>query len=204
MGLLEANDPKVLRSYEGLIFTTTQRVHGRTEEDFEDVRQILRVKVWRALCAYEPSGTLPRKAEVERRNRFVFSCMTNQVKDLLKKKRRGEIFIDDYFNGEGPAAEGNNKSREWFDGRYLAESHEQVFHGVEDSVLIPNTLDDTERQVVCLLYYDYGQTEIARTLGLEKRAMERTMKSIRAKMSDWRPDSLDRLELPAPELAQAA
>lgn len=205
MALEEANDPAVLRSYEGLIFTTTQRVYGRCEEEFDDIRQILRLKVWQALCAYKPKAGLTVKLQRGRRDRFVFSCMTNRVKDLLKKKKHGEILIDDYYHGDGPATLGNRKSREWFDETYLAETHDQVFGQVEDdSVLIPSTLDDTERQVICLLYADYGQTEIASYLGLEKRRVERTMKSIRGKMIDWHPGDSDRLVIPPAPLALAA
>jgi hypothetical protein len=39
-----------------------------------------------------------------------------------------------------------------------------------------------------------------RRLGLDKRAMERHMRSIRAKLADWRPGGIPRLQSRASEL----
>jgi DNA-directed RNA polymerase specialized sigma subunit len=54
MGYAEAQDPNVLAHYEGLIFSTARLLRGHVEDDQEDVRQILRLKVWKAIRAYNP------------------------------------------------------------------------------------------------------------------------------------------------------
>jgi DNA-directed RNA polymerase specialized sigma subunit len=80
-------------------------------------------------------------------------------------------------------------SRHSFDERYLSSSHGQVYGRIEDDdCVMPNTLTEDERHIVVMLYRDFRQTEIARLLGIDKRQMERAMRSIRAKLADWRPD----------------
>jgi hypothetical protein len=43
--------------------------------------------------------------------------------------------------------------------------------------------------VVALLYLDYSQREAAGHLGLKRNEMERTVRTIRQEMADWRPTS---------------
>lgn len=181
MGIQEAHDPQILDHYEGLIFKTAQMYAPFVDEDIEDIQQILRIKVYKALLAYDPRA--PRALE---RDRYVFSCMKNQAKDLLKRRKRQESFIEDL----APAADdGRRMSRSKFEERtgQLLEHHEVYGLIEEDDVLVPNTLSDLERRIVCLLYSDYRQSEVARQLGLAKRDMERAMRSIRGKMADWSP-----------------
>ena len=54
--LKDAHDPDTLRHYEGLIFRTARFAAPLVEDDFEDVQQVLRIKCWRALLAYDPAG----------------------------------------------------------------------------------------------------------------------------------------------------
>ena len=52
------------------------------QEEYEDIVSVLRIKVWRALCAFDPArSSMPVQ-------RYVFSCVKNQAKDLVKKRRR--------------------------------------------------------------------------------------------------------------------
>lgn len=156
------------------------------EEDYDDIVQIFRVKAWRALESFDATRSrLPV-------HRYVFGCITNQSKDLVKKKKRAELYIEDVN-----APRGDESRADQFVARYLSADHIEIFGGVDEgSPLIPSTLTDIERQVICLLYSDYAQTEVARSLGLTRSRMERTMESIRTKMADWAP--------PEPSLAVAA
>lgn len=200
MGHAEAHDPKVLRHYEGLIFTTAQLILARGVEgmDSEDVQQLLRIKLYRALLAYDPARSRMT------RDGYVFMCLRDKRKDLENLKRYGEVFIEDVAR---PAASDGERleSHDAFDERYLSSSQEQVYGSVEDEGLhLPSTLTPPERALVQLLYRDYRQTEAGRLLGLDKREVEKLMRSIRLKMADWRPtpptDIADP-ELPTPVAA---
>lgn len=162
--------------YEGLIRKTAAIYSPRIQEDYEDIVQILRVKVWRALLVYDGSRS---RLPIER---YVFSCVTNQIKDLLKRKRRQEVFlgaIREDFADE-------------FAEAYLSVGHDQVYADVERELpVIPNTLTLTERQVIVRLYENAGHHQIAVELELTRGEMAATVRSIREKMGDWRPTGVE-------------
>lgn len=198
----EAQDPAVLQSYEGLIFATTERWRRFIDEDPEDIRQILRVKVYKALLAYK-RGQRPHFSEVEARNRWVHQCVRNQVKDLMKRKPRPVESIEDVAPAELHAEDSHSgvQSRDRFEFRHLSCGHDDVYGAIEaEAVLVPNTLTVLELQVIVLLYRDYRQSEIARELDLDRRAMDGAMRGIRQKMADWKPGP----GAPKPALAVAA
>lgn len=171
-----------LRRYEGLVFKTAQIHAPKIEEEPEDIRQILRIKVWHALTRYDPSRS---GMSVDR---YVFMVLTNQVKDLKKRKRRGELFIDDV--APQVEQEGGSVLRDSFDHRYLSDDHEQVYGDIEDDdLVIPSTLSRLERVILALLHGGYRQTEIADRLALGPRDVERSVRALRDKLADWKPDS---------------
>lgn len=176
-----------LAHYEGLITTTASRLLGAgVEMEFDDIAQMLRIKVWRALDSFDPS-----RSRMPRQN-YVFMCLRDQAKDLGKRKRYGTRSLDGLL-GEG------EQLRDRFEAQHgLSVSHDEAFSVVEDdSCAVPNTLTAVERDVVLWLYRDYRQSEVARQLGLDKREMERLMRSIRQKLADWRPT----VEAPRAQLA---
>jgi RNA polymerase sigma factor (sigma-70 family) len=158
--------PTDISFYEGLIRKTAAMYAFYIEEDYEDIVSILRIKVWRALQSYDPArSTMPVK-------RYVFSCMKNQVKDLMKRRRRREVFFDDVTGNV-------------YEPAVTADS---VYADVEAELpVIPCTLTQLEREVILRLYTECSQRETAVLLGLSRAEMERTMKGIRTKMADWRP-----------------
>lgn len=201
MAYADAHDPHVLRHYEGLIFKTALMLHGHVEDDLEDIQQILRIKVFRALLAFNPT----RAVRLSRDN-YVFMCLRDQAKDLAKRRKRRELYIEDLAPAAAAADSAGLLSRDWFDERYLSSSRDEVYSTVEDDdCLIPNTLSELEVEIVVLLYGDYRQTEIATRLGLGKRDMELAMRSIRQKLADWKPGAdqlvLDAGPLVTPRLA---
>lgn len=172
--------PTDLIDYRGLVFKTASLIVASVEDDFDDIVQVLWIKVWRARESYDPA----RSRMPERR--YVFMCLTNQVKDIMSKRRRGELSL------EVIAVDSGFESRDRFDAQYLSVDHQVVYGEVEDPVpLLPNTLTELEREIVALLTQDYRQTEAARLLGIEKRDMERSMRAIRSKMADWRPTTAE-------------
>lgn len=171
-----------LARYEGLIFSTARLVVGSVELELDDIQQRLRIKAWRALRGFDPVRC---RTNVDK---WVFMCVRDEVKDIVKMVRRDELYIEDLAAREETNGMRSSFRSDDFDGRYLAANHDDVYGDVEDpGVLVPNTLSALELQVVCLLYAAYRQTEIAGRLGVSKRDMERIMRSIRAKLADWQP-----------------
>lgn len=177
-----------IRRYEGLVFKTATLLEGKVDDELDDICQLLRIKVWKALEAWSPNRSKLSQ------DRFVFSCLVNLKKDLLDKRRRKveggrlPLYIEDIAPvvEEGHPAGGGRRDK--FEARHLSVDPEEVYGMLEeDNVLVPSTLTGTERRVVCLLYADYKQVEIAASLDLGGKEIERAMKSIRLKMADWRP-----------------
>lgn len=196
----QAADPNVLAHYEGLVRKTAGMYVGIVEEDYDDICQLLRIKVWTALLAFDPA-----KAR-QSRDAYVFMCVKNRVKDIVKKVRRNELFIEDLAasspagttTGDAPPPQ-NRRDR--FEARYLVALEEQVFGDI-DKPLIPSTLTDTERRVIAYLYIDFSHAEIAEVMEIGRKEMATVVAGIREKMADWRPVSAPK-EAPA-ELPIAA
>jgi len=187
MKLTPAEMDVALRSYEGLIFSTAQRlIRSGVEAEMEDIQQILRIKVWKGIVAYNPD-----KARGMTRDRYCFMVLRDQAKDIAKKKRRGELHIEDVapatqFDDDGYAP------RDKFEQRYLSSDSDQEYAAVEDDLPnLPNTLTDRERVVLDLMRDGYRQTEIGPILNITKRDVESSVRGIRAKLADWKPSGGD-------------
>lgn len=180
MAHADAQNPELLRHYEGLIFRTAQLTAPLVEDDFDDICQVLRIKVWRALIAWDPARApkLVAKHGVDiARDRSIFAWVKNQQMDIIKKKRRHEVSIEGLSLSETQAG-----------FEHLASTPDEVYAQVEAELpVIPSTLTDMELRVVCLLYAEYSQSEVAASLGIPKREVERIVRSIRAKMADSDP-----------------
>lgn len=188
------NIEQAIALYEGLIFATAVRYVERIDLELEDLQQLLRIKVWKALERYDPA--LCRTS----RNSWVFGAIRNETKDWLRYKRpRPESSIEALTELSHPSITGqhansNSWRRDQFEGQYLSADHDESFREVEDEApLIPSTLNDLELRVLCLLYRNYRQTEIARYLSVEKREVEKAVRNVRTKMADWSPAVADRL-----------
>lgn len=203
----DADDPQLLAQFEGLIHSTAKMILPFVEEDFDDVVQQLRIKVWQALMKWDPKRAPQLVAKyglAEARRRSVFAWVRNKVKDLVKRKKRGELSIEDLTAADSRGQ--HSGTRDAFEQRYQLSTDDGYAGVEEEPPLIPSTLTLLERKVVCLLYSDYRQTEVARYLGLEKREVERHVRSIRDKMADWAPASAaepDPDSEPEPESAAA-
>lgn len=171
--------------YRALVHKTASLILGHLEvvgapwaieDDFDDLVQTLWIKCWRAMGTYD--------AEKSRmtQDTYVFMCMTNQVKDIRKRRRRGGVSLEALTDDLGL------ESVDQVAIAHLQVDCEVVYAEVEDTEpLLPNTLSVEELAILALLAQDYRQTEAAVLLGIEKRDMERAMRSIRAKMADWKP-----------------
>lgn len=162
-------------------------------DGFDDVMQLLRVKVWQALRIYGIER-MPRKGDetaARTRDRYVFMCLMNLKKDIIKRKRAPTLMIEDLapLRDTSCGAE-RGRARDWFEAKYLAASHDDVYGIVDEPApLVPNTLTELEQKVMLLLYRDYTHREIAQRLGASKGEVSSAVRGLRAKLGDWRPGS---------------
>lgn len=178
-----ASDPKLIRRYEGVVRTTASMTVERCEEEFEDICQLFRIKVWMALLSYDPAKLTNEKPDAKGRtplDRYVFACIKNQQKDLEKKVKHAHrmTYIEGLDDGHG----------ERFEAKFLAVSDEAMFIAAEDiAPLIPSTLDERERRIVTLLYMDFDNGEIGERLGIKRKQVATIVRGIREKLADWAP-----------------
>jgi RNA polymerase sigma factor (sigma-70 family) len=174
-----ASDPNLLRRYEGVVRTTASMTVERCEEEFEDICQVFRIKVWKALVSFDASRLKSEDADSMGRtalDRYVFACIKNQQKDLEKKVKRAHriSYIEDM--------------NETFEAGFLGVSDDLIFTAVEEvAPLIPSTLDARERQIVTLLYLDFDNGEIGQQLGIRRERVAKIIREIRQKLADWAP-----------------
>lgn len=164
-----------LAHYQGLVNRTAALVAIEVQLDADDIAQFLWIKVWRAVRDWNPTRARPGKG----RDDYVFMCVQDQVKDLKKRPRRREQFLADL----------RLESEDSWDLEHgLAVDPDVAFAEAEDEpVQLPSSLTVEERGVIELLVSGYRQAEAARFLGWPPSLMERTMRSIRLKLADWRP-----------------
>ncbi len=165
--------------FEGLIFQTAARYAPYLDYEMDDIRQVLRIKVAQAIVAFDAERV--RSVSESARERFVFSCLRNRMKDLFKEqdrlnaRRNGtQLHIEDF-------------SPDLFERRYLTTEAEEVFAEVEEEYELPSTLTALERSVVELLVADYTQSEIAGALGITRKRVLAAHRSVQEKLADWKP-----------------
>lgn len=194
--------------YEALVRKTAARIVNFVEDDYDDICQRLRMKAWRAMLAFNAK----RDRNCVGLDRFVFACLQNEVKDLRKKVKRNEIFIEDLAppgdmegnSGDEFVAGSGKLTRQHFEYLYLQLGHDQAFHSVEEEMpLIPSTLNRLERQIVHLLYLDYDYGEVSTMLGLPRKEVAPAVRGIREKMRDWKP-GVGPVEVPADQRVAVA
>lgn len=176
--------------YEGLVRKTAAECATRVEDDFDEICQFLREKVWKALDAFstERVKTLRSKYTPEQqRERFVFACVTNGKKDVLKKKQRGWLFIDDLATSLDDDKRVGDPNAGGFALRYLCE--DDAFTSFEsDEPRVPNILDPTEREVALLLYENFNEDEIAAKIGRRRKETRAVIAGIQQKMVEFAPE----------------
>lgn len=199
-----------LASFEGLVFTTARMFASQVRREEDDLAQELRVRVWRAVTSYDPA----KSASLER---YVFSALTNKVKDFkrdaAREMKRREAYgitflhIEDTFVSADSVA----TPAERFDQLHHHATHEQVYADVENEPFdLPGGVTDDERNVLALLVFGSTRNEIAVLLNLRRREVDLLVRSLRRKFSDWRPGrddsvtNIERHEIVARSLAAAA
>jgi RNA polymerase sigma factor (sigma-70 family) len=175
----EAENPELLAHYEGLVIATSRKYEGIKRYDAEEVRQLLRVRVWKALLAWDPDEPRTRKRRrggktiAELRDAYVYGCIANQMKDLLKRDRERDLLMEDVAENDPT-----------FERRYL---HVDFDDSSVAHPLVPNTLSLDERYVLVCAYNGYNGPETAERLGMTRAQVAMHVREIREKMRDWKP-----------------
>lgn len=183
VGVNPKKDPMRVEFYEGLVRKTASKWAWKME--FEDLCQVLRLKVFQALQSYDPARA------TQTVDGYVFSCVRNRIKDLGEIKVRDDLYIEDIAPSSAHYETGGsneNVSRDNFEGRYLIEEEEHAFAEIlTETPLIPDTLTEVEARVVVCLYLELTQAEIAERLVMSRREVARSVKQVKVKMAAWRP-----------------
>lgn len=179
------SDTGDLQPYEGLIYSTAARYAPYLDDDMEDIQQLLRIKVWQALVAFDRTRWRLPGGEADARKRYVFSCVSNRVKDMLKAQyRRNDARGGAQLYTEDVAA----SSPDRFELLYLRLDVEVAYAAAEDDGLrLPSTLNEFEVRVVHLLLLDLSQAEAARVLGVTRGKVRTAHAAVKIKMADWAP-----------------
>lgn len=177
---IRPNPAYTVEFYEGLVRKTAGRIAPHVENEYDDLCSLYRIKVWQALQSFDPA-----KSKVPIEN-YVFSCMVNLTKDLRKKLKRYETYIEDHCQGPG-ADDGSRVDA--FHEKYLSVDDDDLFTELAswESFRLPSTINEQEQRVLLLLYHEYSYAEVALRLGITKQDVTACAKSIRDKMEDWRP-----------------
>jgi RNA polymerase sigma factor (sigma-70 family) len=186
--------------FEGLVYTTARQiVDGGVEIDFDDVRQLLRIKILYAIQKYHSDrSTLSLR-------RFVFGCVRNMRKDIEKRPRRFNKSVEEIRTRHAEFPDAPGDASEWFDERFLSITAEQVYFEVEDEdPCWFARLDEEERQVVKLRSDGLSLAEIDCALVLARGQARNAMQSVREKLADWRPSAPEPRSVPMQPLPGAA
>lgn len=192
----EASD---IAAYEGLVFKTAEMFSAMVGLEREDMQQELRIKIIKAKRTFDP-----RRSKMTERA-YIFSCVTNLVKDLKKHAaRRSGIrveHIEDHVVKDDTAYERLSLSAS-FEFRYMHVTEAEAYRLLE-AFTMPATVTDDECRIVALLVVGYDQQEIADQMGVAKTQVTVSMKNIREKLADWRPTRLPQMPPVAPPAAAA-
>lgn len=161
----------------------------RVEDDFDEICQFLRYKVWKALEAFSKKRvkTTAKFTPAEQVERFVFACIVNAKKDVLKKKQRGWLFIDDLAGSPSDAEEFDSLAADRFALRYLCQDDSFTAFD-DDEPRVPSFLDGTEREVALLLYENFNEDEIAARIGRRRKETRAIIADIQQKMIEFAPE----------------
>jgi RNA polymerase sigma factor (sigma-70 family) len=181
-----ATDPYTVEFYEGLCRKTASRYFPYVEESYEDIVQLLRIKSWQALKSFDPTKA---RQPVEG---YVFQCLVNRCKDLLRKKKRNELYIEDLapnvnivMPGSSSGGQIDGAPRDSFEARYLAR--DQNLADVLDDAVSELGLGEVALGVAEMLRDGHPKAAAGRAFGLTETEMRSALDEIEAAVHrHWR------------------
>jgi DNA-directed RNA polymerase specialized sigma24 family protein len=169
--------------YEGLVRKTAAIVEPWVEDEFDEICNFLREKVWKAIEAFSRKRVVSTAAlsQDKQLERFVYACVQNGKKDVLKKKRRGWLYIEDMLAKDASGGDqSQHELHDSFQSRYMVEPD---FAAAEpDPLTLPDCLEGPERQVAAMLYEDFKTDEIAAAMGLRRGEVRALLETIKVKL----------------------
>lgn len=186
-------DSKLIQHYEGVVRKTAALTVDHCEEDFDDICQLFRIKAWKALASFDTTKVKnPQAGDAQGRtpqDKYVYACIKNQAKDLVKRVKRNTMYIEEMVQEPGGDPMHDHRiTHDNFSARHLSVAEEQVFEMVEgSSFVLPSTLDGRECKIVTLLYLDFDNGEIGEQLGIQRKQVATLVRGIREKLRDWAP-----------------
>lgn len=172
---------------------TAASIEPFVEDEFDEICQFLREKVWKAIDAFTPSRVrkTSKYSPDEQLERFVYSCVQNGKKDVLKKKRREWAFIEDFLATQRSNGDEAGGQQSWFENRYMRTDDSFTdLDAVAERIPVPSTLTKRERTVAFMLYDGVKVTEIACAVGTTIPGVAVIVEAIQVKMADWAPAPL--------------
>lgn len=166
--------------YEGLVKGTIEHWGLPPGQEYEDVQQILRMKVVEALQKYDPSKGLARK-------NFVFGCVVNRMRDLHRKKVVPEVSWE-AITDEQPGQETTRVSH--LERKLGLEVTEGEVYGHvwdDDPFDLPSTLTERERVMAEGLMEGATPGEIMEEHNMTRQQWMQGLRSLKTKMADWAP-----------------
>ncbi len=156
-----------LHKYEGLVHATAKywRDSIPLEYDTEDIKQELRLKVWKALCKWDPEH--PKALPEEK---HVFGAVRNTVTDLQRKGNRLMVdeVLTDRMPGEDTATLGSTLGRPTGLGHFqipLPKNGEGVTGDQEATEAIA-LLPHTHQRMAMMIVVGYSKSEVMEKLDL--------------------------------------
>ena len=135
-----------IRDYEGLVISTAALLVDDCDEDFEDIAQILRITVHRAILSYD-TGKARQTIQ-----KYVFQCVFNRRKDIGSRRRRPEVSLDARLERE------HEDGGQHTEARYLRYEDTNYALAEDEPVRLPSTLDELEVRIIMLSLRHLNQT----------------------------------------------
>jgi len=168
-----------LERYEGLVHATMRRWRKYITPDLtdEDVKQELRIKVWRALVSFDPERGYPEE-------RHVFGAVYNRAKDLMNKRWRPEMHSGLEENDKRDILR-HMGSWESSSSSVMPNLRYKQYDQRRTDAL--NGLPVKHQQVVVSLTAGFNAKETRAALDMKPAEYQRIMREVRVFMDEHRP-----------------
>lgn len=168
-----------LSDYEGLVFTTARMFASIVRMEEDDLRQELRIRVWRAVETYDATKTrIPLK-------NYVYGCVANKIKDFKRNAARRAKYGVEFEYIEDQLGLSDSPTVDAFVGEHLAVSREEVYGSVDGLLDLPASVTPREARVLVLMMVGMSSPEIRLRLGVSRGELTGCMEGLRAKFSGW-------------------
>lgn len=147
---------KKMLEYEGLVISTTRYWRHKISEEMsdDDIKQELRIKIYKALLTFDPNRGYPE-------HKHVFGAVRNMVKDLIKKKNQlaNQTLVSELVTRDG-----------------------RTIFGIvldEDKTELLQNLSRMDQEISVMIIQGFTLREVAETIGVELNYVKHRISVIR-------------------------